>query len=136
MVRFTDSLEGIKEEDLAGFFQGWPNPPSPAVHLSILKGSSHVELAVLEVGKVVGFITVISDGVSCAYIPHLEVLPEFQCKGIGTQLVSRALSYYKNTYMIDLMCDEEIRPFYERMGFRAGRGMVIRNYERQACEKR
>lgn len=27
MVRFTDSLEGIKEEDLAGFFQGWPNPP-------------------------------------------------------------------------------------------------------------
>ncbi|MBT3604289.1 MAG: GNAT family N-acetyltransferase [Candidatus Latescibacteria bacterium] len=133
-MRFTDSLDGIGEDDLEGFFDGWPNPPSPATHMRILKGSSHVELAVLEVGKVVGYITVISDGVSSAYIPHLEVLPAFRGKGIGSELVNRALQYYKCIYMIDLICDEDVRPFYEGLGFRAGRGMFIRNYERQNCE--
>jgi len=136
MICFTDSLNGVEDNDLDGFFTGWPNPPTCSAHLEILKGSSHVELAVLGNGKVVGYITVISDGVSCAYIPHLEVLPEYRGKGIGSELVGRVLEHCKHMYMIDLMCDEDVRLFYEKMGFRAGRGMMVRNYKKQNCENR
>ena len=33
--------------------------------------------------QVVGFVTAISDGVLSAYIPFLEVLPEYKSIGIG-----------------------------------------------------
>ena len=33
---------------------------------------------------------------------------------------------------VDLCCDPDRQPFYERFGMRAVTGMVLRNYERQA----
>jgi len=134
MIRYTNSLEGIDSSCLVGFFQGWPNPPTSDAHLKILQGSSHIELAIDEEGMVIGFLTAISDGISCGYIPHLEVLPVFQGKGIGSTLVRRAVDHFRQLYMLDLMCDENVRPFYERLGFRDARGMVMRNYERQSCD--
>ena len=91
-------------------------------------------LAQLEDKTVIGFITAISDGISCAYIPHLEVLPDYQGRGIGTELVNRMLARLRHLYMIDLVCDPAIQPFYERVGMRAVVGMVVRNYDRQSCE--
>ena len=83
---------------------------------------------------VIGYITAITDGVSAAYIPHLEVRPSWQGQGIGSELVRRMLAQLRHLYMIDLMCDDELQPFYERLGFRPWTGMLIRNYDRQACD--
>ncbi len=44
-----------------------------------------------ENGKFVGFITAITDKILSAYIPFLEVLPEYQRQGIGKELVKRML---------------------------------------------
>lgn len=118
---------------LAGFFVGWPNPPSAEVHLRILQGSSHVVLAV-DGKQVVGFITAISDSVSTAYIPFLEVLPDYQKRGIGKELVRRLLAQLQNFYMIDLTCDKELIPFYESLGLHPATAMSIRNYTRQASD--
>ena len=75
MIEYRDSAEGLRESQLAGFFEGWPDPPSPETHLRILRQSSEVLLAIdTTTGEVVGFITAISDGVLSAYIPLLEVL--------------------------------------------------------------
>ena len=81
-----------------------------------------------------GFITAISDGVSVTYIRHLEVLAAYQGQGIGSKLVKLLLDQLNNLYMIDLICDDTLRPFYERLGFRPWGGMIIRNYARQACD--
>lgn len=106
MIRYQDSLDGIGVEDVeGGFFDGWPNPPSAENHLRILKGSSHVVLALGDDGRVIGFITVISDGVSCAYIPHLEVRRECRGQGIGKELTQRMVAKLRDLYMIDLCCD-------------------------------
>jgi ribosomal protein S18 acetylase RimI-like enzyme len=135
MITYTDSLKNVTSENLtSGFFAGWPHPPSPATHYRILASSAAIVLAQIEDGTVVGFITAISDGISCAYIPHLEVLPAYQGRGIGTELVRRMLEKLRHLYMIDLVCDPMLQPFYERLGMRAVVGMVVRNYARQSGE--
>jgi ribosomal protein S18 acetylase RimI-like enzyme len=118
---------------LHGFFVGWPNPPSPATHLRILKGSAHVVLA-LEEGRVVGFVTALSDGVFYAYLSLLEVLPSHQGRGIGTALMQQVLEQLRQMYAVDVLCDPEVRPFYERVGMQPAGGMVVRNYARQSGE--
>jgi ribosomal protein S18 acetylase RimI-like enzyme len=133
MIHYSDSLEGIKAEALAGFFVGWPNPPQPETHLRLMQGSYKVWLA-LDGEKVVGFISAISDGVLAAFIPNLEVLPEYQGKGIGLELTKRMLESLKHLYSIDLMCDEDVQPFYEKLGMRRYSGMIYRYYENQAGE--
>jgi ribosomal protein S18 acetylase RimI-like enzyme len=133
MISYVDTIEGIAAEHLHGFFIGWPNPPAPAAHLRILAGSYAVLLARDDAtGAVVGFITAISDGVSSAYIPHLEVLPAYQGRGIGSELVRRMLERLRDIYMIDLICDADVQPFYARLSMQPYTGMILRNYDRQS----
>lgn len=128
MIEYADSVEGVEPRHLEGFFVGWPHPPSPERHLELLRGSAAVVLA-RNGERVVGFVTAISDGVLSASIPLLEVLPEYQGRGIGSELVRRLLAALEGLYMIDLSCDAELEPFYARLGFRTlERGMGIRNY--------
>jgi len=135
MIAYTDTTRDITADKLQGFMQDWLHPPSPQALLAILNGSNHVVLAVeSETGRVIGYITAISDGVSCAYIPHLEVLEAYRGEGIGSELMRRMLEKLKPLYMVDLMCDAELQPFYARFGLRPAGGMIIRNYDRQSCE--
>ena len=135
MIAYVDSVEGISIESLHGLFVGWPNPPSPGTHLKVLLKSDHVVVAVdEETNNVVGFITAISDGVLSAYIPLLEVLPAYKGRGIGKELVQRMLVKLEGLYMVDLLCDRELQPFYERFGMKPAFGMMLRNYERQSIE--
>jgi hypothetical protein len=38
-------------------------------------------------------------------------------------------------YMIDLICDSELIPFYEKLGMSKSYGAIVRNYEMQNGEK-
>ena len=135
MISYTDSLDGVTSEHLqGGFFAGWPNPPSPITHYRILANSAAIILARTVNGDVVGFISAVSDHISCAYIPHLEVLPAYQGQGIGSELMRQMVEKLRHLYMIDLACDPPLQSFYERLGMKAVVGMVIRNYDRQSCE--
>lgn len=133
MIEYRDSLEGIQPFHLNGFFDGWPNPPNPPTHLRMLHASDIVLLAWdSQAQRVVGFITALTDGVLAAYIPLLEVLPAYQGQGIGSELVRRLLERLKDVYMIDLLCDEVVQPFYARLGLRPASGMMQRNYDNQS----
>lgn len=132
-ILYSTSIEAIEPGDLQGFFEGWPNPPSPKTHLAILKGSYRTVLSTdSATGRVVGFINAIGDGVLAAFIPLLEVLPEYRGQGIGRELVQRMLRELGGLYMVDLICDEDLRPFYEKLGMTPARAMIIRNFARQA----
>jgi ribosomal protein S18 acetylase RimI-like enzyme len=133
MITYLYSADGIAPEQLEGFFVGWPNPPSAEAHLKLLKNSSEVVLARDgETGKMVGFINAITDGVLCAYIPLLEVVPAYQGRGIGRELTRLMLARLERFYMVDLLCDPEVQPFYEAHGLRPATGMMFRNYEAQS----
>ncbi len=131
MITYTDDLAGVQPEQLVGFFDGWPNPPSPETHLRILAGSSHRVLAVAHGGQVLGFVTAISDGVLTAYVPLLEVLSSHRRQGIATELVGHLLSKFDDLYSINLHCDPELQPFYESLGMQPLGGMATRNYSAQ-----
>jgi ribosomal protein S18 acetylase RimI-like enzyme len=133
MIRYTTSADGIVPEMLAGFFVGWADPPTAQTHLKILRRSSHVVVAIDEgTGRVVGFISAISDGVLCAHITLLEVLPDYQRRGIGTELTRRMLGELGDLYAVDAACDAELSGFYARCGMQERRAMVLRNYRRQS----
>lgn len=132
-MQYKYNLDDISSDMLRGFFVDWPNPPSPQTHLKLLENSSNVVIAVDEQSKqVVGFITAISDGVLSAYIPFLEVLPAYKNRGIGKELIKRMLDELSNIYMIDLCCDDDLIPLYEKFGMIRSNGMLMRNYEMQS----
>ncbi len=132
-VEYRGEVDAIRPEHLEGFFEGWPDPPSPATHLRILRGSSHVVVAVdPATGRVVGFVTALSDGVLAAYLPLLEVLPEHRGRGIGSELVRRVLHALHDHYMVDVVCDPDVVPFYRRLGLRSASGASLRRFDRQS----
>ena len=135
-VVYTTDVSGVTPAELQGFFVDWPSPPSPERHLEILRGSDYVVLAREgESGRVVGFITAISDGVLSAFIPLLEVLPEHQGQGIGSELVRRMLSRLEEFYMVDLVCDPELEPFYARFELMLLTSMGVRRRHLLAAER-
>ena len=122
MIRYAYSTEGVSPGDLAGFFAGWPNPPSPVTHRTLLDGSAEVVLVVDDdSGRVVGFITAVSDGV-LSYIPFLEVVTEYRRRGIGSELVRQMLARLERFYMVDLLCDTELQAFDESLGMTRASG--------------
>ncbi|MEM1328824.1 MAG: GNAT family N-acetyltransferase [Bacteroidota bacterium] len=115
-------------EQLNGFFVGWKKRPDPCVHLHLLKNSDVIVLAQdVDSKAIIGFITAITDHVLSAYIPLLEVLPEYQNKGIGTQLLRLMLEELSTFYMIDLSCDSALQPFYKKFRMQEVKGMCLRN---------
>lgn len=134
MIRYTNSLESVRVEDLdGGFFAGWPNPPTPETHLRLLHGSDFVVLALDDAtGRVVGYVTAISDGVLTAYIPQLEVLEAYRGRGIGAALVRQMLDQLDHLYAIDVICDAAVQPFYARLGLQPYVSMIRRNYQHQS----
>lgn len=132
-IVYRDDLTGVQPDHLRGFFEGWPSPPSPETHVRLLRASSHVVLALEhDSGRVVGFVTALSDGVLSAYLPLLEVLPAYRGRGIGTALVRRMLARLAGLYMIDVVCEPALVGFYARFGLRPAEAASLRDHARQA----
>lgn len=132
MISIQDSCKNITSDMLKGFFAGWKEYPEPDKLLLILNNSEYKFMAIDDADhKVIGFINAISDGVLSAYIPLLEVLPEYQGRGIGSELVNNMLDKLKDHYMIDVVCDESVQKFYERFGLIKYSAMILRNYDKQ-----
>jgi ribosomal protein S18 acetylase RimI-like enzyme len=128
-VIYAGTAEGVEAKELRDFFVDWPRAPTPEQRLALLQGSDHVVVA-REGDRIVGFVTAISDGVLSAFIPLLEVIPECQGRGIGSELMRRMLAVLGDLYMVDLCCDAGLEPFYARLGLRVwDRGMGLRRPE-------
>jgi len=127
MIKYIDRTDMLKPHQLRNFFQNWTSPPNPEIHLKILQNSYKCWLAFDE-NKCVGFINAISDHVFYSFIPLLEVLPEYQGKGIGTKLVKLMLESLRDMYAVDLICEENLVGFYSKFEFERCVGLVKRNF--------
>lgn len=82
--------------------------------------SNLFELGCYEDGELIGYLNVVSNKVTDAYIQDVMVSPEYQRRGIGTELMKRALLRIKemDIYMVSVIYGEEgLRSFYEKFSF-------------------
>lgn len=129
MITYKTDLKGITVDRIKGFCNKWKYPLKPEQLIQILKNSFKFVLAVdCDNDNVVGFVNALSDQIHFAFIPMLEVLPVYQHRGIGTKLMESLLKGLEHIACIDLTCDPNLQPFYEKFKMLRSHGMVIRRY--------
>ena len=81
--------------------------------------TSYYHIAVYEKEVLIGYIDCVSNGVTDAYIQDLMVHPDYQRRGVGTELMTIMINYLKQKqiYMISVVFEETLKPFYEKFGF-------------------
>ena len=131
MITYIREDPTLSPRDFDDFFVGWRKRPSSKTALRAVTSSYRYVVARDNSegggGRMVGFVSAVSDGVLCAYIPFLEVLPQYQGKGIGTELMRKLLEELSGVYMVDLTCDPGMQSFYARFGMVPATAMTIRN---------
>lgn len=68
----------------------------------------------------VGYVAVVSNGVTDAYIQDLMVHPDYQRQGIGRELMQHTLARLRRdgNYMVSVIYgDAELQRYYENFGF-------------------
>ena len=92
--------------------------------------NSHALLTAWDCASLVGLGNAISDGHLVVYYPHLLVDPDYQGKGIGSELMRRLKAIYEGFHQHVLIADGRAIDFYEKCGFtRAGRTEPMWIYE-------
>ena len=115
VYEFNETVSAKALADLRGSV-GW-NRMESAYQSPLM--TSYYHIAAYEEGKLIGYIDSVSNGVTDAYIQDLMVCPDHQGKGIGTALMDQMIGYLKEKriYMISVVYEESLQPFYERFGF-------------------
>jgi ribosomal protein S18 acetylase RimI-like enzyme len=80
---------------------------------------SYFYICCYEDNKLIGFLDVVSNGVTDAYIQDVMVNPYYQGKGVGTNLIKLAIDKLKEDkiYMISVIFQESLLSFYKKFGF-------------------
>jgi ribosomal protein S18 acetylase RimI-like enzyme len=98
----------------------WPDRAVDAARIAAWVAGSSCALVAEASESVVGFVRIISDDVSSAYIPMLVVRESFRRQGIGRQLIAAATHGFSNpeiTWVLRARAGTE--PFWSSMGFRS-----------------
>ena len=104
-IIFSDTTENAKIKIVDfGFARLKPDPKALL--------NSHSLVTAWNGTTLVGLGNAISDGYLVVYYPHLLVLPEYQCKGIGTEIMRRLMERYQGFHQHMLVADGRARDFY------------------------
>ena len=81
--------------------------------------TSYFHIACYDNDMLIGYIDTVCNGITDAYIQDLMVHPDYQGKGIGTELMNITIAYLKekHIYMISVVFEKALLPFYKRFGF-------------------
>ena len=121
-IEYIDSaptLEEYKEMRKAVNFI----PLSDRIASNALNNAFHIT-CVRDCGRAVGMIRVLSDGSYANFITDVIVIPEYQRRGIGSELMRRTMEYMRSTMedgdtiILYLMSASGKEPFYRQFGFR------------------
>jgi GNAT superfamily N-acetyltransferase len=121
LIRYSDKRKPTVA-DVVDLYRSvaWSSADKPdALHAGLL--ASHSLVTGWDAERLVGLGNAISDGHLVVYFPHLVVRPDYQGRGIGTELMRRMLEKYRGFHQQALLADGRAIEFYKRLGFsRAG----------------
>ena len=121
-IQYRDSREFPFESVMALYRANeWSAANKPELlHKALL--SSHSLISAWDNSTLVGLGNAISDGYLVVYYPHLLVLPEYQRRGIGTEIMRRLVARYQGFHQHMIVADGRALDFYRKCGFeRAGK---------------
>jgi GNAT superfamily N-acetyltransferase len=125
MIAYRDASEPVDLNQLARLFDrvGWQHRTRDPARLAQMVRGSMYGIAAYEGDVLVGYTRAISDGAFNAYVSTVAVLPEYQGRGIGRELIRRLLDGREHIQFV-LHADPRVHPFYLRCGFRLAPDML------------
>src|SRR5262245_41426348 len=122
LIQYRDTRDIPLDSILAVYrANGWSSADKPELLFKALMGSETL-LSAWAGSKLVALAHASSAGFLVVYYPHLLVLPDYQGRGIGAQLMELMKNRYAGFHQHMLVADGRSVEFYRRCGFaRAGK---------------
>lgn len=118
----------MKLDELGIFFRNSDFPPSDQAVEASIEGSDLVVTA-REDGKLIGFLTVITDGGIYAWISTIKVLPPHRDRDVPKNLIDMAVSELGDIPNIVVSAVADTTHLLHRFGFRKASGLSL--FDRQ-----
>jgi ribosomal protein S18 acetylase RimI-like enzyme len=115
---WSDSIDNLNWEELAALYRAAPLGNKTVEGLKTAFGNSMFCCFVYDGGALVGAGRVLADGVDCAYLCDVALLPSHQGTGLGQQLVARLVELSRGHKKIILYAVPGKESFYRKFGFR------------------
>lgn len=116
-VAWTDQLDNIDWRELSALYAAAPLGNKSAEDLQTVLTNSMFRCFVRDNGKLVGVGRVLADGIDCAYICDIAVLPSHQRTGLGKEIVSHLVELSRGHRKIILYAVPGKEGFYRKLGF-------------------
>lgn len=116
-LTWSDDLAGVDWDELSRLYARAPLGHKPPAVLRESFGNSRYRCFVRADGQLVGVGRALADGVDCAYIGDVAVLPEYQGSGLGKAIVTRLLELTAGHRKIILYAAPGKESFYLKLGF-------------------
>lgn len=133
---WSDALSTLDWEELAALYRAAPLGNKTPEGLKIAFGNSMFRCLVYDCGALVGVGRVLADGVDCAYVCDVALLPSYQGTGLGKQIVARLVALSQGHKKIILYAVPGKEPFYRKFGFRRMRTAMAIFQDAQAAAER
>lgn len=128
-VVYNDTKKDLPSEQLQKMFVsvGWSDGSET---LDMIKNynipfiNSTLVISAWENDRLIGAVRVLSDKMFRSIIYDLLVLPEYQNKGIGKELVKRCIEHYPDSEWL-VQTTESISSYYEKIGFKINKDVFL-----------
>ena len=135
-MQWQTSTANADWQELSTLYQAASMGPKSPTDLATAFGNSRFCVFVTENGKLVAAGRVLADGVDCAYICDVAVLPAYQGHGLGAAIMQRLVDASKDHRKIILYAVPGKERFYERFGFRRMRTAMAIFRDQEAAMQR
>ena len=127
-ITYNDKNKDLSCDQLDKLFisAGWSDsePTHDNSWFKIPFTNSTLVISAWDQDYLIGVVRVLSDTFGRSVIYDLVVLPEYQNKGIGKELVRRCIEHFPNSEWL-VQTETHISAFYEKLGFSIYKDVVL-----------
>ena len=126
-IVYDTSPERVDRVQLTALMRavGWEDRANdPDRMAAAIQGSRWVVTA-WDGSTLVGFCRAFTDGAFSAFVSNVAVLPQYQRKGIGREMLLRLMAGHDRIAFL-LRADKGVQPFYKALGFEDAPDMLRR----------
>lgn len=128
-IIFNDTKKDLPSEQLHQLFVavGWSDGSETSAMIDSYNVpfiNSTLVISAWDNERLIGAVRVLSDKMFRSIIYDLLVLPEYQNKGIGKELVRRCIEHFPNSEWL-VQTTDKISEYYEKIGFKVNHDVFL-----------